>query len=201
MKNNAILHRILLLATFLLSSHVVSHSIEGKSTFAMVCYTIAFGVLMVASLLLIILGMNILENPAVVVVSTCIPLSLSLGLVSELVPAAKIGYLIFVIVGFLGVLLGRFLQPKRFASLILSIVHGVAGLLIFGLPILFTLNGSMPTRFLWVGVGGGLIGIGGMLLAFLKVGKPILPKKTINNLLPLILCLMSGAFAIGFSSV
>lgn len=201
MKNITTVNRIFLLATFLLSCHLVSHSIEGKSSYAMICYTIAFGVLMVAALLLIILGMEILENPTVVVVSTIIPLSLSLGLVSELLPKAATGYSIFAVLGLLGVILVKTKKPKGLTSIVLPLVHGISGLLIFGLPIIFSFGGGMPFRFVWVGVGGGLIGLGGLLLAFLKAGKPILSKSVILNLLPTILCLMSLSFAIGFSAM
>ena len=67
----------------------------------MIAYTIAFGVLLVASLMILILGFEGLDNPAMVIVSTVIPLSLSLGLVWEHLAAFRTAYLVFVIVGFL----------------------------------------------------------------------------------------------------
>jgi len=57
----------------------------------------------------------------------------------------------------------------------------------------------MPAGFALVGLGGAVIGLGGLLLAFLKAGKPILSQKTILTLLPGLLFLMTAAFVCGFS--
>ena len=75
------LDRIMLLLTGLLAAYQVSVGIEGLGVFAITAYTVAFGVLLVAGLLMIILGFSALDSPIVVVVSTIIPLSLSLGMV------------------------------------------------------------------------------------------------------------------------
>ena len=69
------------MATAVLSAYQVAVGIEGLGTAAIVCYTIAFGVLLVASLLLAIFGLEALDQPLVVIVAAVIPLSLSLGLV------------------------------------------------------------------------------------------------------------------------
>ncbi len=199
MKKMTILDRILLLITGLLAAYQIVVGIEGSAAMALWAYTIAFGVLLVAGLLLIIQGFGILDSPWVVVVSTIIPLSLSLGLVWEYLPAWRTIYLIFVIVGFLAVAITRFVAPKKVATFTLMPVHGIAGLLIFFLPIVMSLRGAMPGGFAWVGIGGGLIGVGGLLLAFLKAGKPILPQKVILTVLPGLLLLMTAAFVAGFA--
>lgn len=199
MKKMTILDRILLLITGLLAAYQIVVGIEGSAAMALWAYTIAFGVLLVAGLLLIIQGFGILDSPWVVVVSTIIPLSLSLGLVWEYLPAWRTIYLIFVIVGFLAVAITRFAAPKKVATFTLMPVHGIAGLLIFFLPIVMSLRGAMPGGFAWVGIGGGLIGVGGLLLAFLKAGKPILPQKVILTVLPGLLLLMTAAFVAGFA--
>jgi len=66
------------------------------------------------------------------------------------------------------------------------------------LPIILSLRGLASGGFAWVGVGGALIGVGGLLLAFLKAGKPILPQKIILTVLPGLLLLMTAAFVAGF---
>jgi len=48
-------------------------------------------------------------------------------------------------------------------------------------------------------VGGALIGIGGLLLSFLKTGKPILSKETLLSVLPWLLLLMTTCFVVGFA--
>jgi hypothetical protein len=128
--------RVLLLVTGLLAAYQIAVGIDGLATLPIFAYTIAFGVLLVAALLLLLLGFEVLDSPIVVIVSTVIPLSLSLGLVWEQVPAYRTVYLAFVIAGFLAVLATRLRPPRsRLPVMILAIVHGIAGLTIFLLPI------------------------------------------------------------------
>ncbi len=199
MKKMSILDRIFLLITVLLAAYQIVVGVEGSPNLSLWAYTIAFGVLLVACLLLLIQGFEVLESPLVVIVSTIIPLSLSLGLVWEYLPAWGVPYLIFVIVGFLAVAITRFVAPKKVATFTLIIVHGIAGLIIFILPIFMSLRGDIPAGFALVGVGGALIGVGGLLLSFLKAGKPILSQETILTILPGLLFLMTAAFVAGFS--
>ena len=199
MKKMSILDRIFLLITVLLAAYQIVVGVEGSPNLSLWAYTIAFGVLLVACLLLLIQGSEVLESPLVVIVSTIIPLSLSLGLVWEYLPDWGVPYLIFVIVGFLAVAITRFVAPKKVATFTLIIVHGIAGLIIFILPIFMSLRGDIPAGFALVGAGGALIGVGGLLLSFLKAGKPILSQETILTILPGLLFLMTAAFVAGFS--
>ena len=55
--------------------------------------------------------------------------------------------------------------------------------------------------FYWVGIGGVLIGLGGIALAFISMGAQLLffsPAFVMMILTPLLL-LMTGAFTIGFT--
>ncbi|MGD9092943.1 MAG: hypothetical protein PVF74_08840 [Anaerolineales bacterium] len=194
-----VLDRILLFITGLLAAYQVVVGVEGLGTLVLASYTIAFGVLLVACLLLIILGFEVLNSPVVVVVSTIIPLSLSLGLVAEYLSQLALPYLIFVILGFLGVLFTRLASTGKIAVIVLTIVHGISGLVIFILPFMLSLSGVTQLGFMLVGVGGALIGIGGVLLSFLKAGKAILPRDTILSLFPVLLLLMTVAFVAGFA--
>jgi len=65
--------------------------------------------------------------------------------------------------------------------------------------LILLIQGQVPTGYILVSLGGALIGLGGLLLAFLKAGKPILDRDTIYQLLPVILFLMSLSFIGGFS--
>ena len=199
MKSISIIDRILLLLTALLAAYQVAVGIEGLDSFAILCYTIAFGVLLVACLLLIILGFEILESPLVVIVSTIIPLSLSLGLVWEYLDEIRVFYLAFAIIGFLAVVITRQFTPGQKAVFVLAVVHGISGMVIFILPIFLSVQGITKWGFIFVGIGGALIGIGGLLLSFLKTGRPILSRDTILTLLPGLLLLMTIAFVAGFA--
>lgn len=195
-----ILDRLLLLITGLLAAYQIAFGIEGLAALPMIAYSIAFGVLLVAGLLLIILGFEVLEFPIVVIVSTIIPLALSLGLVWQHLDAWRTPYLVFTVIGFLAVVVTRSLQmPEKLPTLTLMLVHGIAGLVIFLLPITLAVQGRMGPGFALVGVGGALIGVGGLLLSFLKAGKPILSRETILKVLPGLLLLMTACFVIGFN--
>jgi hypothetical protein len=194
-----IVARILLLFTCLLAAWQVAIGINGADTLPMFAYTIGFGVLLVAGLLLMILGLEVLESPIVVIISTIIPLSLALGLVWEHLPSLRTVYLLFVVIGFIIVVITRAFTTKRKLSvMILALVHGIAGLTIFLLPIIWSLTGRSTHGFALVGIGGALIGIGGLLLSFLKSGKSLLSKATIYSVLPLLLLLMTASFVAGF---
>jgi hypothetical protein len=199
MKSISITDRILLLLTVLLAAYQVAVGVEGLDTFAIICYTVAFGVLLVACLLLIILGFEILDSSLVVIVSTIIPLSLSLGLVWEYLVEIRMYYLALAIVGFLAVVITRQFTPGRAAVIVLAVVHGIAGMVIFLLPIVLSIQGITNWGFIFVGIGGALIGIGGLLLSFLKTGRPILSRNAILTILPGLLLLMTIAFVVGFA--
>ena len=200
MKKISILDRILLLITGLLAAYQIVVGMENAEPLAIGAYTVAFGVLLVAGLLIIIMGFDVLDSPLVVIVSTIIPLSLSLGLVSQHLPSWETAYLIFVIVGFLLVVYSRYKMEGAMAVIPLATVHGIAGMTIFLLPIILSVKGVAPSGFFWVGIGGALIGVGGLLLAFLKSGKPILSKDLILTVLPALLLFMTAAFVVGFAA-
>lgn len=195
-----ILDRILLLLTGLLAAYQIAVGIDGFSTLPMIAYSTAFGVLLVAGLLLLILGFEVLDSPIVVMISTIIPLSIATGLIWQYLPNYRAMYLIFAIIGFFAIVVTRALPIKnRFPLFILVIVHGVAGLTIFLLPIILVFSGLAPSGFLLISVGGALIGLGGLLLALLKAGKPLLSREIIFRVLPGLLLLMTAAFVTGFA--
>lgn len=195
----SILDRILLFLTGLLAAYQIAVGIDGLSTLPMIAYSTAFGVLLVAGLLLLILGFEVLDSPIVVMVSTIIPLSLATGLVWQHLSYYRIMYLVFAIIGLLAIVITRALPiENKLPLFVLVIVHGIAGLTIFLLPITLVFSGLAPSGFLLISVGGALIGLGGLLLALLKAGKPLLSRGTIFRLLPGLLLLMTAAFVAGF---
>jgi hypothetical protein len=192
-------NRLLLLATAILAAYQIAVGIEGLAALPTLAYTVAFGVLLIAVLLLMIMGFEVLETPAVVIASTVIPLALSLGLVLQYLPSWGAAYIAFSILGFLAVILTRVFPPgKKLQTVVLAIVHGIAGLTIFLLPIGLASRGVTNPAFALVGLGGVLIGIGGLLLSFLKMGRPLLPRVTILRILPGLLFCMTLSFVLGF---
>lgn len=200
MKQLSPLDRILLSITGLLAAYQVAVGIESSVTLPVIAYTVAFGVLLVAGLLLIILGFAVLDSPVVVIVSSIIPLSLSLGLVWEYLPAHRALYLVFAIAGFLAIIFTRLASTSgRFATAVLAITHGMAGMTIFLLPLSIVIAGRARAGFALIAVGGGLIGVGGLLLAFFKADKPVISGEIILKVLPGLLFLMTACFVAGFA--
>lgn len=199
MKKITILDRVFLLAAGLLAAYQIAWGLNDMSPVATWGYTVGFGILLVAGLLLIILGFEGLESKAVIITSALIPLSISFGLISEHLPAYTLPFLVFCIIGFILIAITRYTGSSQTATKVLALVHGAAGLIITFLPIILYIQGAVPAGYVLVGLGGGLIGLGGLLLAFLKIGKPILSQQTILSVLPLLLFLMTAGFIGGFS--
>ena len=170
---------------------------QTKKALYDVYYMLGFVVLLVSGLLLIFFGWGILASPYVLTVATLIPLGISLGLMNQFQPDYKKYYSWFALVGLLAIAYTS-ISEHALKSVAVPVFHGVAGLIIFGLPIL---QKDVAKGFWWVGVGGALIGIGGMALAFMIAGKPLLGIFTQDFILMILaplLFLMSLAFAFGF---
>jgi hypothetical protein len=192
------LNRVLLLITAILASYQVVQGIDGLNNMAIACYTIAYGVIVIASLLMIILGLEVLDSPVVVIASSLIPLSLALGLISQFWQEILVPFGIFILAGFIAIFITRFVGSPKLAVVVLAISHGVAGLTIFFMPFILVIQGKVSAGFVFVGIGGMLIGLGGLLLSFLKAGKPLVPKERILAMFPGLLLLTTAAFVTGF---
>ncbi len=198
MKKVTVPDRLLFVLTIILASYLIVKGFSGFTETETTLLSIAMGVLVIAGLLLLLFGFEILENKAVVVVATITPLSLSLSLIVAYLPQFSLIYWVLVMAGFFAILFTRYFSSNKVAAMVLAPVHGIAGLIIFLLPVVFSLNGQAPSRFALVGVGGALFGIGGLLLAFLKSGKPLLSKETIFSILPALLVITTACFVLGF---
>ncbi|MBL7163674.1 MAG: hypothetical protein ISS57_13830 [Anaerolineales bacterium] len=164
-----------------------------------VYYMMAMAVLFVSGVLLIFLGWGILASPYILTVATLIPLGLSLGLMNQFMPEYKKAYSWFALVGFLAVAVTS-IAGMSLKSIAVPLFHGVAGLIIVGLPIKRCLKDNAPKGFGLVGIGGILISLGGMALAFLKAGKQLLffSADVVMAILAPLLLLMALAFTWGF---
>ncbi len=195
--------RIVLLATGLVAIYILwrfyNHYRENRKL-ADVFYMVSFGVLLVAGLLLIAFTYDALDNPLVVLVSYLIPAGLSLGLITQFYPKYGMPYLIFVIVGLALIGITRILELDELGRIVLPIFHTAAGMIIFLLPIVVVREGRAPAGFLWVSIGGALIGLGGIALAFLKAGNQFLffSEEVVFAILAPLLLLMALAFTWGF---
>jgi len=164
-------------------------------------YMMGFVVLLISGVLLIIGGWDLLASPYVLTVATLIPLGISMGLMNQFVPKYKKIYSWFALLGLLTIAITSIFDMP-FKSIAVPLFHGVAGLVIVGVPLYLCLVAkTAPKGFGMVSVGGILIGIGGMALAFLKAGKPlfgIFTAEFILMILAPLLLLMTLSFTWGF---
>ena len=161
-------------------------------------YLMGFAVLLVSGLLLIFLGMDILASPLVLTVASLIPLGISMGLAEEYFPAWKKIYKWFALIGFLAIAVSSIGGMDSMKKIAVPLFHGVAGLVIFLGPFFAK---TAPKGFWWVSIGGLLIGLGGIALAFLSAGAQLLffSQEFVIQILTPLLFLMTGAFTIGFT--
>lgn len=161
-------------------------------------YLMGFAVLLVSGLLLIFLGLDILASPYVLTVASLIPLGISMGVAEEYYPSWKKTFKWFAVIGFLAIAITSIGGIEALKKIAVPLFHGVAGIVIFLGP--FFAKGA-PRGFWWVGIGGMLIGLGGIALAFISMDAQLLffsPSFVMLILTPL-LFLMAGAFALGFA--
>lgn len=169
---------------------------KGKTLYD-VYYIMGFLVLLVSGLLLIFLGMGILASPYVLTVASLIPLGISMGLVEQYFPQYKRVFKWFALVGILAIAVTSIAGIELGRKISVPLFHGVAGLVIFLGP--FFAKGAAK-GFWMVGIGGLLIGLGGIALAFIASGAQLLffsPEFVMTILTPLLL-LMTLAFTWGF---
>lgn len=193
------LDRVILLLTGLTAIYMLWHFFvryQKEKALYDVYYMLGFGVLIVSGLLLIFLGWDILASPYVLTVATLIPLGISMGLMNQFRPQYKKVYSWFALVGLLTIAFTS-IGEMGLRKVAVPVFHGVAGLIIFLLP--FLVKDSKPGFWL-VGVGGGLIGLGGIALAFLVSGSQLLffNQEFVLMILAPLLLLMTLAFTFGF---
>jgi len=199
-----IFDRVLLLLTGLVAIYLVFRFIQEtkKATTKPkhnIFYIISFAVLFVSGVLIIFFGFDILARPCIKTIATILPFGLAIGLIFEFFKKIGVLYLIVMIVGL--VLIGLQSFGVFECKALYPIFHAIAGLTIFFVPILAVSKKKAPGGFIWVTVGGALIGIGGIALAFLGAGKPLLgifTEEVVFTILTPILFLMSLGFAWGF---
>lgn len=201
MTHPTVLDIILLLATGLTAVYLVWRFWKRwnweKKLYAWY-YIMGFAVLFVSGVLLIFLGYDILGTPFVLTVASLIPLGISMGIAEQYFPEWKTYFKWFATLGFLAIAATSFGGMETLKKIAVPLFHSVAGLVIFLGPFFAK---KAAKGFFWVGIGGLLIGIGGIALAFLSAGKPLLGIFTADlvfNILSPLLLLMVLAFAWGF---
>ncbi len=196
----AIVNRIIFLLTGILAGYEIVAGMDDFSDLGTAMFTVSFGLLLLASLLLLLMGFEIMENDYVAVVTSLVPVSLSLGLVVEKLDNSH-NYAILISVAFIIAVFLRFFSKGKIASLSLGVLHLLSGAVIFILPILLYAMKKADIEILFISLGGILIGIGGVFLGFLKIGKMTLRKEQIHNFFPMLMFLTTVLFILGLRTV
>jgi len=195
-----IFDRVVLLVTGLVAIYLLwrfwGRYSKGKALYD-IYYMLGFVVLLVSGLLLIFLGYKILKSPYVLTVATLIPLGISLGIANQYYPQWKKAYAWFALIGFLAIAVTSIGGMIGIKGIAVPLFHGVAGLVIFLGPFFAS---KAAKGFWWVGIGGALIGLGGIALAFLTAGAQLLvfSQSLVMTILAPLLLLMTLAFTWGF---
>ena len=172
---------------------------DQYSSFVMGFYTVAFGVFVLAGLMLLLFGFELLTNRFFPVVATLIPISLSLGLVQEYLPQMAFSYSLFIGGIYILSVWVRFTADEKMAALVLALVHGVSGLLVFILPVVLYVHYGLTVTILLVSFGGLILSIEGIFLTLQKTGYLKMKLNTIFAWFPLILLTATAAFVGGLS--
>ncbi len=173
---------------------------QQKKALHDIYYMEGFLVLFVSGVLLIFGGWGLLDSAYVLTVATLIPLSITMGLMNQFLPQYKKIYSWFALIGLLAIAITS-IGDMAAKAIAVPLFHGISGMIIFLLPIYRDVKKEAPQGFWLVGIGGMLIGIGGIALAFYKAGKPLLGIFTgefILTILAPLLLLMTLAYAWGF---
>lgn len=196
-----LLDQILLLVTGLLAIYLLwrfyGRYREERGLYD-VYYMLGFAVLLVSGLLLIFRGWDILDSPYVLTVASLIPLGISLGIANQYYPSWKKIYAWFALLGILAIAISSIADLETLKKIAVPLFHGVAGFVIFLGPFFAK---DAAKGFWWVGIGGALIGIGGIALAFLTADSQLLffSQELVLQIFAPLLLLMTLAFTWGFT--
>lgn len=180
------IHQAILMATILVASSALyqirkwQHSTARKHS-SNIYHSVAFSVLGLASLLLAWFGWGILgimgdgaSNKLVAIISSLIPFSWAIGLISRFYPKAEkifFGILLFGLILITGT---RFMDLPLMSRIVYPVFHSTAAIVVISIPVISYIKGLVKLPYLWVSVGGALISMGGISLAFLSAGKQLL---------------------------
>jgi len=152
---------------------------------------------LVIGLALAIMGLNdALAFPGTIYLGSIYPSFLAIGILFDKEEKWGRYYLIFTLI--MLVLIGAGQATGTVLKTIAQVtLHATSGLIIVFLPLLYYFKGELHEDYLFFSIGGIVIGIGGLALATLIAGKPLLPFDLVVMLLhPL---LFISAFLIALS--
>ena len=167
-------------------------------------WAIAFFVVFAAGVILVLANdFELLLSPIVSVLGTFIPGGIAAGLIYSSIfdeeKSNKFGMIYIIFIGAMAILIGIFkFAGSEAVSFFVMGAHIPSSLLMIILPILTYTKKITGWTSLLVAIGGFIMSIAGVLLAFLVTGNEILSATQIFAILPVLLLLVSACFAFGF---
>lgn len=149
---------------------------------------------------LVLLGLDALQLPITPYLGSLYPSFLALGLIMIKSRKYSVYYLLFIFLMLILISLGIIYTPSLKTISQISL-HVLSGLVIIILPIYYSFKNLLSKYAILISLGGITIGIGGMALATIIAGKPILPPDLVVQLLHPILSLSAILLAIGIYAV
>ena len=124
---------------------------------------------------------------------------MAIGLVAKFHPKMEKGYLCIMLIGLILIAIARFADMSMMSKVVYPLFHAIAGLTIFIVPIAAVKAGKVKGAFICVTIGGGIIGAGGIALAFLAAGKQFLffSGEIVMMILSTVLFLTALFFGLG----
>ena len=159
-------------------------------------WAVSFLVLFVSGVLIILNGFIVLKEPLVPVVAALIPACLAIGLLYALYDDKPWGmyYAIFALVMIVLLAVVRLdlvAGLSEMSSMVLMGLHIPSGLIISFLPLYAAfVSKDVSTSGALFGIGGLLMSVGGVLLAFVAIGSAILTEAQIFEILPILLVIV-----------
>jgi hypothetical protein len=199
MKMNA-RSRLLLLITAILAAYQIAVGIDGLDIGPVLVYTMGFGLILVVSLLMLIMGCDLISQPWFLNLAALIPLSLSFGLVLQHVPVISGVYLVFFLLGAAASSFYTLVPANKAMNRVLYFFHGIAAGIVVFLPVVLVVQGRVQAGFLGVSLAGVLIIFGTVLLGRANSGSVRQDKDVLLKVLPLLILLMTAAILGGFTA-
>ena len=193
-------NRVILLLVAALAGIEIVSGIEDCGTIPIAYYTFSYGIFLISALLMLLMGVDIIEHDVAALAVSTLPLGFSTGLVAAFMLEYHLAYSSLVSILYAGLIIQKFRHKDKSALVLQVLLHGLTGLVLFILPLVLIMQETVEMSYLGVSIGTGLVAIGGMALAFLKSGKPILTKDQIYTIFPGVLLLAVFAFSVGIGS-
>lgn len=191
------INRVILLLVAIIAGVQIVSGIEGLGTIPIAYYTVSYGIFLISAILMILMGVDIIEHTPAALAASMLPLGFSMGLVGEFLLEYHLIFSTLVSILYGGLLIQKFRHYDKSSLIFQILLHGFSGLVLFIMPIVLLVQRKVEANFLGISVGTGLVAIGGMALAFLKSGKPLLTKDQIYSIFPIVLLMSVIAYSVG----